>query len=395
MPGRSARGSDFPAFRAQFFGRDTELARIAAELERPGVVSVVGLGGMGKTRLAVEAARRFDGPVVFVDLVGQADPAGLCEAVAAALGSVRAVPMDEVSRLGHALEHRGAGVLVLDNFEQLVGSSVEVVKRWAELAPAARILVTSRVPLALTGERVVQLGPLQTDAARALLADRARAARGETVELDGVDAVVEVLDGVPLALELVAARADVLSWAQMVPRAERMALDARESARDARSRSLRDALSWSWAALTEDDRQTLTEASLFAAPFDVDAAEAVLSTGDAVEGLLRLRRRSWLVVETSASERRFRMLVPVAAFLAERATERDLAGARERHARWVTERVWTLKAQPRPGGWLAGAPPVSMPCSPTPRAHSRRWSASIRRPRCGWWWDCPATATAC
>jgi predicted ATPase len=342
-------------------GREGELEAARSLLQDPSVrlVTLIGPGGIGKTRLALEvaaiadrdAAVGLDG-VWFVDLTPVHDPARVPEVVAAALG-VRAEGSSPVhDLLVDRLQDR-AVLLVLDNFEQVLPAA-PVVGRLLAACRGLRILVTSRAVLHLRGEREITLAPLlppdtaasgSVEAVRAssavqLFTSRGRQVRpGFTVTSANAQAVAALcrrLDGIPLALELAAAQLRILSPAELLERlTERLDrtldLDAGVTDLPDRQRTLRSTVEWSHSLLHEPERAVLARLSVFAQSWTLEAAEAVAADDEDVEVfevLSSLVSHSLVTVDESDPDHlRFRMLGMVQAFAQE-----QLAARREREA---------------------------------------------------------------
>ena len=292
----------------RFVGRATELKALAAALEAPGLVTLKGPAGIGKSRLADAAARRWQarrhGPIWRCDLSGARSLDGLLFAVGRAID----VPISQgdtdtqITQLGNAIAGRGASaqgaVLVLDSFEHLarLGSTLS---RWLALAPKARIVVTSRQPLGLCGEQLIPVMPLAPPDARQLLITRALQ-RGVDVDNDpDLDGLVARLDGVPLALELAAGRLGVLSVRDVL---EHLGLSLLRAGGGGRHGTLQAALDWSWELLDDVERAALAQLSIFAGGFTLEAAEAVLtdsSHGDNTDALFGIVDRVQSLVDKS------------------------------------------------------------------------------------------------
>jgi tetratricopeptide (TPR) repeat protein len=265
-----------------FIGRRDELAALLEALDAGGQLTLLGPAGVGKSRLATAAARRWraqrGGPAWFCDLSQARSAEGLLAAVASALD----VPLSGadtealVDTLGHAIAGRGEATLVLDNFEQLTDLA-GVVSRWRALAPEARLVVTSRQPLGLPGERLLTVPPLDAGHARALLVARARERGAELAEDPDLEALAEALEGLPLALELAAGRLGVLSVRDVL---DRLGLGLLRRGTSGRHGTLEAALDWSWALLSPAEQRGLAQLSVFRGGFTLEAAEAVLDLGD-------------------------------------------------------------------------------------------------------------------
>jgi len=300
---------ELPRDETAFFGRQSELADIARRFDGGArLVTVVGLGGVGKTRVAVAAAARRKN-ALFVPLGGARSLEAAIPEVAAVAG-VRLKAESQVraglGALAAALAKRtsastGGMLLVLDNTEQLGAAARELASALLDGAQGLSILATSREPLGVRGEEKVVLAPLDENEAVELLRDRARASAGSAVDVADADAlaIVRRVDRLPLAIELAASRLEVLSPPALLARlSERLDVltDASGAARPAH-RTMRATLDWSWDLLSGAERSVLAQAAVFAAPFGVDAAEEIVQVDghevlDVLEGLVK---RSLLV----------------------------------------------------------------------------------------------------
>ena len=272
--------------RDAFVGRRADLRSLAQRLAGGcRLVSLVGPGGTGKTRLARHFGLAWlgdwPGGVYFCDLSEAGTPQGLCFAVALALG----VPLgkgDPAIQIGHAVAGHRRCLLILDNFEQVVGHAAQTLGHWLDRAPEACFLVTSRERLALPGEDVFAIEPLDpAGEAIELFEIRARAQRPDFVvdpsNRGAIADAVRLLDGLPLAIELAAVRIRVLSPQQLVQRLQdrfRLLAGARGAA--ARQATLRTTIDWSWDLLAPWEQAALAQCSVFEGGFTLDAAEAVL-----------------------------------------------------------------------------------------------------------------------
>jgi len=320
-------------------GRRVELAALRdARARGARVVTIVGLGGVGKTHLANVFAAGVD-EVLRADAAGARTRVELCGILARAL-DVRAdeSPESFERRVGDRLAQRGRVLVVVDNFEQLETGASELVEAWALAAPHATLLVTSRRPLEIPSESVIRLEPLSlpTEAAELFLARASSRVHGALGEADRalVDDVVRRLDGIPLAIELAAARLDVLPLDALAARlAERFALLRNPLAMTERHGTLLQALEWSWELLEPWQRTALARLSLFEAPFRIDDAEAVLDPETALDAVHALVRHS-LARSTPSGE--ISLLDTVRAWAATKLDPND--DARARHARHFLDR---------------------------------------------------------
>jgi predicted ATPase/DNA-binding CsgD family transcriptional regulator len=289
----------FPAALTSFVGRAAVVDAIAGRLGQYRLVTVTGPGGAGKTRLAGEVAKqvagRFADGVWLAELAAVRDPAQVAAAVAAALG-IRDLPVVAAAdALADALARRQL-LLVLDNCEHVIGAAAELCGRLLLGADDVRVLATSREALRIAGEVRYRLAPLTLpdpgnpadpdgSEAVALFADRARRADA-SFALDGETApavarLVARLDGMPLAIELAAARVEALGVAQLLDRIDdRFALlEAGDRLAAARQRSLAAAVEWSYRLLDEREQRVFRAVSVFPGPFTLEGVEAVARAG--------------------------------------------------------------------------------------------------------------------
>jgi predicted ATPase/class 3 adenylate cyclase/DNA-binding CsgD family transcriptional regulator len=321
----AAGAHGFPAALTRFVGRADELDAVAALLERHRLVTVAGPGGVGKTRLAGEVARRVAGRfadgVWLAELAGVADPALVPAAVAAALGAQPRRGGSVMEMLAEVLAARQV-LLVLDNCEHLIAAVAELCGTLLPMADDVRVLVTSREPVGLSGEGRYRLRPLGLpeaaadgeSEAMALFADRARqvdshfALSTETRPL--VARLVARLDGMPLAIELAAARVEALGLAQLLDRLDDQfsLLASADRRAPARHRSLAAAVHWSYQLLGEEEQRVFRWVSVFPGLFTLEAAEAVAG-GDAGPVVLRLVDCSLVVPPRAGPDGRARYLM--------------------------------------------------------------------------------------
>ncbi|WP_134661983.1 MULTISPECIES: BTAD domain-containing putative transcriptional regulator [unclassified Amycolatopsis] len=341
-----------------FIGRTDELKLLAELLEGSRLVTLVGPGGAGKTRLATEAASRHPahsrGLVWFVPLAGVRDAEDVLTALLNALEvrDIRTTETDarrrQVDPFEHAVETLGGAeaLLVLDNCEHLVDTAAELAENLLRRLPALRVLATSREPLAITGEALCPLGPLPVpdeaappsdvgtlDSVRLFL-DRAMAVRpGFRLDESTVDAVRQIccrLDGMPLALELAAARLRSMTAEQIAERLDDRFRLLTSGSRTAlpRQRTLRAVVEWSWDLLSDAEVRLARRLAVFAASFSEEAVENVcadeaLPAEDIVYVLGSLVEKS--IVDVVGM--RYRLLETLRAYATERLAE---SGERER-----------------------------------------------------------------
>ncbi|MEM6928618.1 MAG: winged helix-turn-helix domain-containing protein [Myxococcota bacterium] len=331
--GRPAPPSRVPATWGPFVGRESELSRLVAEVRAHRLVTVAGPGGVGKTRLVLEALPTLSSSawdVTFCDLVPARTAAAVSFVVARALGL--SLDHDAPNPLCAPLARLGPHLLVLDNLEQVAEQTVERIEAWLRAAPGLHVLTTSRATLDLPGERVFVLDPLSEGEAITLYRMHAEGRGGAPSDEDDrvLPELVRLLDHLPLAIQLAAARTRVLAPRQLLGRlSERFRLLRVRGGPD-RHRSLRATLDWSWDLLEPDEQASVAQLSVFEGGFTLEAAEAVLDLGpEGAEVVDRLIHRSWL---TEPVPGRFGQLVHVHAYAAERLTEPSGNAARARHA---------------------------------------------------------------
>ncbi len=335
-----------PAQLTNFIGRQTEMASLRAALTTDRLVTLTGAGGVGKTRLAVhvasEIADEFRDGVFYVDLAPITHPDVVTVTAARALGlpdQPARSPMDTMLRF---IRDRHL-LIVLDNCEHLLDASARLVTEWLSAATGLTVLATSREALGVIGEATWQVPSLAlADDAIALFADRARLARtGFTVAEDHavVSDICARLDGMPLAIELAAARVRTLSLTEIVDglhdRFRLLTGGSRTAVR--RQQTLRASVDWSHALLTETERVLFRRLAVFLGGFDLDAARAVASDDDierhqVMDQLTLLVEKSLVVAEDSRGRTRYRLLETVRQYALEKLSESGEADAvRDRH----------------------------------------------------------------
>ena len=289
VPRRELR-HNLPAERDAFIGRAEPLRALAERLDAGArLVSVIGIGGIGKTRLVTHFGWRwlgeFPGGVWFCDLSQARGADGIAHAVAKGLD----VPLgrsDPVEQLGRVLAARGPCLVVLDNFEQVARHAPVTLAPWLDRARQAQFLVTTREVLGLAGEQILNLAPLPTADAVNMFMRRAEAAAHDfspaAEDRAAVGPLVRLLDGLPLAIELSAVRVRVMTPRMLLARmSERFELLASRGARRDRQATLRNTFDWSWDLLSQPEKAALAQLSVFEGGFTLAAAEAVLEPTEA------------------------------------------------------------------------------------------------------------------
>jgi predicted ATPase/DNA-binding SARP family transcriptional activator len=329
-------------------GRNFELAELRRLLAGSRLVTVTGPGGVGKTRLALAAAADHDlgaGQVWFAELVSAASDTQVLSAVAGVLQLGDAVSQHAEGIAGYLRHQRG--LLVLDNCEHVIDAVARLVSVLLARCAGLRVLATSRGPLQAAGERVLPLDGLASVLAAELFTARARAANPR-VALPGpvISRIVERLDGLPLAVELAAARAQSLAVEQIEAGLEQPLdlLAGRTRAADPRHRTIRAVIGWSHQLLTAADRAAFAELSVFAGPFTLEAARWV--TGEQATGCVeRLLSRCLLTRAGDAAGRaRYRMLELVRQYAKEQADPQRWISARERHLAYYADLAQQMAA---------------------------------------------------
>ncbi len=300
-----------------YIGRTTEIRTLIDDFQSGArCITLIGPGGMGKTRLASRVAtlvldeysRQGNGGVWFADLTEARTLEGVCLEVGRVLG----VPLvtgqtaeDSVTVLSAAIAVRGPILLVLDNLEQVVIAARPALARWLQGAPNARFLLTSREHLGVAGERLHELRPLslagegqRTSDAVDLFVERVRAVRPNytlsDVDRPAVEGIVLVLEGIPLAIELAAARMRMFQPVQLLDRLRRNfdVLGSAPRGLGDKQGTLRSAIEWSWELLEPAEKRGLSDCSVFRGGFTLEAAEAVMAVPTAFDLVAALRDRS-------------------------------------------------------------------------------------------------------
>ena len=360
---RDLRSGNLPVQHSSFVGRTREVAELAALLGDARIVTLTGVGGVGKTRLAIAVAEevlsRFDDGAWLVELASVRDWKVVVDSVAAVFGVARRPSVDLVDTLAGFLRPKEL-LLVLDNCEHLLGPVVELVRSLEGTCPTLVVLATSREGLGIAGERIVAVGSLalppsndrdavlRSDAAR-LFVDRSVAVKSDFAVTDAnAGAIAEIvtrLDGIPLALELAAARVPVLSPKQLAQRLDQRfrVLAGGERGAIERHATLRAAIDWSYDLLDHDQQRLLARLAVFAGGCSLEAAEAVCSVSDidevqVLDLVAALVARSLVLVDDTAwGERRYRLLETIRQYAEEQLNAAERDELRQRHAAFYVE----------------------------------------------------------
>ena len=352
--------TNLPAELSSFVGRQTELPRLAEVLGRTRLLTITGVGGVGKTRIALQLAANeaeaFADGVWLVSLGGLTDPALVTPEVASALRIGEQPGRTWIESIIWFLRQREA-LLVLDNCEHVIDEVVTLVEAVLRACPRVRALATSREVMGIQGETTWQVAPLamvsdgQRSEAEQLLVERVLEVDPEfRLSEEDSAAITQIcrrLDGIPLAIELAAARARVLSLPEVADRLDQRFRLLRSESRTAssRQRTLEAAVAWSHELLEAPERRLFNRLSVFADSFNLDAVQQVCcdesSAGDDVlELVARLADRSLLVREQARAPARYRLLETLRAYGRERLAEQGELGAlNDRHLAWVNSFV--------------------------------------------------------
>jgi len=342
---------------SSFLGRDVELEQLEEAVRSSRLVTLVGPGGVGKTRLAVEAVARrrgqHAGGAWLIELANVTDPAGVAPAAAAALGvsgpifGGTEVPESAAELTARHLAGRSL-VVVLDNCEHVIDEAAALAHTLVGKVPGLRLVATSREPLGVPGEILIPIAGLEPSVAAELFIDRARAVQpgfeGDGPAESVIDGICRRLDGLPLAIELAAARLRALSLATLAERLDdRFALLTR-GARTAlpRQQTLRAVVDWSYDLLFEDERRLFARLSVFVGGCELEAVEAVCAddevpSTDVLDVMSRLVDKS-LVTAPASGETRFTQLQTLSQYGTNRLDDSDEADTvRARHAAYYRQ----------------------------------------------------------
>jgi predicted ATPase len=345
-----------------FIGRESEVAEVEAALRAHRLVTLTGVGGVGKTRLATEVAARlgdgFPHGVWFFELAAVTDPASVPDAVAAVLGITQQPGSSVSDSVAAALEGR-LRLLVFDNCEHVLDAAGDLIEAILAQSATAKILATSREGLGVVDEHLwpvpsLGVGPGIDSSAVTLFRERAQAVAPHFSIVNEADAVVEIcgrLDGIPLAIELAASRMASMTASEVRDRLGhrfRLLVGSRRGLQ--RHHTLRHAVAWSYDLLDKDEKSLLDRCSVFAGGFDLQSACAVAGFDDSDDYALldlldSLVRKSLLVADRSSERTRFSMLETIREFAEEQLVAHgEATAARTAHARYFAGRETDIMA---------------------------------------------------
>ena len=384
MPGPPRALTNLPAPTSDLIGRDAEITEVIGLVADHRFITLTGTGGIGKTRLGLETARnllpQFAGGVWIAELASLSDPQLVPITVAAAFGLKLVSGIVSPERIAEALASKHI-MLVLDNCEHVIAAAAGMAEALLHANPVARVIATSREPLRAEGERLYRVPPLavpteDTEAledllrhgAVALFVARAQAAdphfAPDRQTAAAIAAICQRLDGIPLALELAAARVSTLGMQELASRLDDRFSLLTEGRRTAlrRHQTLRATLDWSYELLPEPERVVLQQLSIFAGGFTLSGASAVIASAeiaasDVVDGVANLVAKSLVTADVGGAAVHYRLLETTRAYAREKLTEHDKLGqAARRHAEYYlslcqqAEAEWPVR---RAAEWLA------------------------------------------
>src|SRR5271165_2764844 len=340
---------NLPRLMSPLFGRARELSEIEDEVAASQVVTLTGTGGVGKTRLAIEAgyaARgQFDDGVWFVDLAAVRDPGGVPSALAYAFGVRERPEATLLEAVAKALARKKA-LLILDNCEQVVSAAAAAVEKISSECADVRILATSRQPLQVAGERTYRLASLSLEDSVELFTEVATRSDASFLlgdELPVVERICRRLDGIALAIELAAARVKLISLSEIEELLSDRFAVLGGAGRVARQQTMQALVDWSYDLLSEEEQALFARLSVFPAEFSLEAALAVCS-GDGIaktrvlDILGSLADKSLLTSERHGKLRRFRLLETMRAYALKKLCDR-IGPLNQKHAQFYLKLV--------------------------------------------------------
>jgi predicted ATPase/class 3 adenylate cyclase len=337
-------------------GRDTEVSNIQAAVRSHRLVTLTGVGGVGKTRVALAVATQLadefpDGVWVF-ELAAVADPAAVPDAVAAVLGIVQQAGKTVSESVASALEGRSR-LLLFDNCEHVVDSVADLVEAILAASATVKVLATSREGIGVADEQLWRVPSLDVSAAVELFVERAQSRISGSLagETTAAEDICRRLDGIPLAIELAASRMASMTAAEVRDRLDdrfKLLVGSRRALQ--RHQTLRHAVAWSYDLLDDAEKSVLQRCSVFAGGFDLESACAVAGTDDldeytALDLFDALVRKSLLIADRASGRTRYSMLETIRQFAEEHLVARgEAAEARNAHARYFAGREADIMA---------------------------------------------------
>ncbi|OBH56976.1 adenylate/guanylate cyclase domain-containing protein [Mycobacterium sp. E2479] len=346
-------------------GREVEAGEVQAAVKAHRLVTLTGVGGVGKTRLALEVAGRlvdeFPDGIWFFELAAVTDPAAVADAVAAVLGITQQLGRSVAQSVAAALEGR-VRLLVFDNCEHLLDAAADLIEAILAASATIKVVATSREGLGIADEQLWPVPPLNIgagvdSAAVALFVERAQNASprftaGDDAEAAAVVEICRRLDGIPLAIELAASRMATMTAGEVRDRLDqrfRLLVGSRRGLE--RHHTLRHAVAWSYDLLDDTEKAVLDRCSVFAGGFDLQSVCAVAGLADAPDDLTTLDlldtlvRKSLLVADRSAGRTRYSMLETIRQFAEQKLADRsEASGVRAAHARYFAGREADIMA---------------------------------------------------
>jgi predicted ATPase/class 3 adenylate cyclase len=336
---------NLPVQLTSFIGRERELAEAQEKLDSAKLLTLIGPGGTGKTRLSLQIAAEqivnFKDGVWLVELAPISDPVLVVSAMASVfeLREVRNIPF--ISILLDYLRSRHL-LLILDNCEHLVEASAQIANQLLQACPNLKIIASSREALGIDGETVYRVPSLPDNEATRLFVERATKTDSRfKLTAHNASAIAQIcsrLDGIPLAIELAAARVKLFTPEQIAERLDDRFKLLTGGIRTAlpRQQTLRALIDWSYQTLNETEQRALRQLAVFSGGWSFDGAEAVISQDEAMEGLLGLVNKSLVNVEEQEGESRYRFLETIRQYATEKLVESgEAVAARDRHLDYV------------------------------------------------------------
>src|SRR5512139_2278734 len=356
--------NNLPTQLTSFIGREKEIAEIKSALETARLVTLTGSGGTGKTRLSQEVGAQlltsFQHGVWLIELAPLGDEAQIIPALAQVFG-LQELPFNPLAKLVEDFLRDKTLLLILDNCEHLIAACARLANHLLHLGAGLKILASSREALGIAGEIAYRTPSLGDSESINLFVDRARAANSNFKQTDAnrsaVAQICHRLDGIPLAIELAAARTKILSAEQIATRLDDMFRLLVGGSRTAlpRQQTLRALIDWSYDLLSDEEKRLLQFASVFIGGWTLDALEAVSYDPHAIEHLEGLVNKSLVVTEERESEMRYFMLETIRQYAREKLFDaKQSSAARDRHFAYfgeLSEKMWDAFRSPDMLAW--------------------------------------------